>query len=222
MKGSELKTYAVILRHSQYNSRQAFPSLACLCKEAGLQRDAVQAAIKRLVSVGLIRKHRFHQGRKFKNVFTVLDTPEISLPYKPENTASRERKRDENTGKFGVKPENPTDPYQPENRAISTSRKTRLVKTLKENERESDQKEVAPPAPSRGSGSVLNRPEPSPVSTELLRQMAKELGKAKTLAYLRSLRPDQLIPEFLLGEGGEVVSGEVEPEAILSRRPVPG
>ncbi len=202
MKGSEVKIYAVILRHAQYNSRQAFPSLVCLSKETGLQRDTIQAAIKRLVSFGLIRKHRFHQGRKFKNVFTVLDTPEIIIPYQPEKSASRKSKRDEKTGKYGLKPENPTDPYQPEKSAAlyqpENSASKENLKRMKENK---TREEVAPSAPIRGNGSVLKRPEPSPVSTDILLRMAKELGKRKTLAYLRSLRPDQPVPEFLLGEG---------------------
>lgn len=212
LKGSEMKTYAAILRHAQYASRQAFPSLACLCKETGLQRVTVQGAIKKLVFVGLIRKHKFYQGRKFKNVFTVQDVPEIILPYQPINSASREPRmqpknsasrgaqRDEKTGKYAVKPKNLTYPYQPEKLTCSTSRKTRLVNRLKETEIDSDQKDDAPPAPSRGSGSALRRPEPKPASTDLLRHMAQELGKEKTLAYLRRYRPSQAIPEFLLDE----------------------
>lgn len=72
--------------------------------------------------------------------------------------------------------------------------------------------ENPPPPPTGGNGSDLKRPEPSHVSTEILQRMSKELGKGKTLAYLRALRPNQPVPEFLLGEGtAEQASVNEEP-----------
>ena len=229
MKGSELKVYAVILRHAHYSSRQSFPSINGIIKESGTSRRHIQASIKALLSYGLIEKHRFRSGLKFKCVYTIKDNPEIAPPIKPQKVASWEGRNRDDSGKFsnkpqkvaswsgendeipddsGVKPQKVTSAIKPQKVTNPTSHERWLVKRLKETERDSDQKSDAPPAPSRGSGSVLNRPEPSPVSTDLLRKMSKELGKAKTLAYLRSLRPNQLVPDFLLGDGGEGVSPE--------------
>ncbi|MDD8014061.1 MAG: hypothetical protein PHX45_00090 [Acidobacteriota bacterium] len=212
MKGSEIKTYAVILRHAQYNSRQAFPSLACIVREAGICRRVIQSSIDALLGYGLIKKHRFLNGKKFRCVYTIIDNPKIVLPNKPQKMASWEGRERAKTGKFTIKPQKVTCPNKPQKVTdINKPQNMASKNTLKKTEINSDQSENAPSAPSRGNGSGPHQPEPSFISEATLRAFLKDFGRAKTLALFRKLRPYQAIPEFLLGGSSDDQSPEKPP-----------
>jgi hypothetical protein len=215
LSNPERSVLIVIIRHANFHSRQSWPCLDRLVNESGFGRGPVQRSIRNLISYGVIKKHRFMQGRKFKCVYTVIDKPEIALPNKSVSTASKREISREKGGKFGVQPCSRTTANKPFARSVTYKSVSTAYKNEK-NRKDSDQKEADPPAPIQGSGSVL-RPEPPPVSTDILRRMAKELGKVKALAYLRALRPNQPIPDFLRG-GSEVLSpspGPQDPEPAM-------
>jgi len=119
MKGSEVKILNVIFRHRNRDTRQSFPSIPRMMAEAGLCRESVQAAVKRLISYGAVEKHRYRKGQKFYCVYSIPDNPIIKLPNKPEKSAGKEGQIREKSGRFGKLSKNPTNAYQPEKSAES-------------------------------------------------------------------------------------------------------
>ena len=101
MKGSDVKVLVSLMRHMDKKTRQSFPSLDRIGREAGLGRTVVQAAIGRLTGYGAISKHRFSSGRKFKNVYTIIENQNLYVPIKPIKPASGSAEnRDIVTGKW--------------------------------------------------------------------------------------------------------------------------
>ena len=151
MKGSDLKVLIVLMRRMDTKTRQSFPSLERIEKESGIERGTVQEAIKRLVASGVILKHRFSSGRKWKNVFTISDNPKIVLPIQPKKSARWESQNREHSSGRWVKPKNSAAPIQPNNPQNSYSQESRLASSFFSKATNSE-RGIPPPPPMGGDG----------------------------------------------------------------------
>jgi hypothetical protein len=202
MKGSEVKVLQVILRHRNRDSRQSFPSIPRMMAEAGLCRESVQAAVKRLISYGLIGKHRFRMGMKFKCVYTVIDDPIVRLPNKPEKSAGKDGQIREKSGRFRKLSKNPTNANKPEKSAESNKPEKSALNKI---EQDINYTEEAPlPSPGGGNASGPKPPEASfkakIISDDTVQKIVEAKGRDYTLKVLRD--GGYVVPPFLLIEGG--------------------
>ena len=98
MEKSHLRVYMCLDSHKN-SSWQSFPSLATIQKEIHMCLPIVQAAIKDLVTWGLILKaHRKREkGRGYRTIYTIIREPAIKIPHKrvkEKILLTKKRKRD--------------------------------------------------------------------------------------------------------------------------------
>jgi hypothetical protein len=201
MKGSTFKVLAVLSRYKNRNSLQCFPSLRRIQTDAGLSRGIVQSSIKDLESYGLISKHRYHSGRKFKCVYTLADPEKAHLTVpanKPKKSASWEDQKREKTGKFGIKPKKSTETNKPRKFTVANKPTFTAYNNLEQDLTNSDQS--PPSAPQGGNGSFgLRTSEPIRssffISPETIMKFIDLKGEAWIRDYLRN--KGYPIPDFL-------------------------
>lgn len=106
MKPSEIKVYAVITRYKNFRTGWCFPSVDTISRDSGYNKNVVCKATKRLESYGLILKRRSPKTLNFRNLYKVLEDPEINfniIPQKMEKRGQRVRGKD---GKWKAAPQN--------------------------------------------------------------------------------------------------------------------
>ncbi len=197
LSGSATKVYLSIFSHRRNFSKQAFPSLALICKETGLSRGTVQKSLKSLINTGVIGRHHFKSGRKFKSVYTIPDAPEIMLSIKPKKSARWLGQFRTKTGKFGIQPKKPNTAIQPNKSASSIQLKeSAMNKTLTRNELYSDKKIPPSLAPPQGGNGVASATPSLLPSTEVLKGFIASHGREWLMNYM--MEHSYPVPEWLL------------------------
>jgi hypothetical protein len=116
MKPSEKAVYGVLCHHRNYNTNICFPSIETICKESGVHKNKVCAALQQLCVYGLIDKWRTSKKAKYKNSFRIIMKPNIDPSTFPQKTEKKcKQYRDKKSGKFGVCPQNTETDTCPQN-----------------------------------------------------------------------------------------------------------
>ncbi len=116
MKPCEVKVYMVLCYFANYHSGCCFPNVKTIGEIAGVNKNKIGQATRRLMELGLIIKKRAPRAFKFKNTYTIVRSPLIDPSIiVPQKTDKRSLPKREKDGRWGVVPQNTESRICPSN-----------------------------------------------------------------------------------------------------------
>jgi hypothetical protein len=100
MTPSDRSVFGVLFRHADYWTGQCFLTTKTIANKAGANRRIAQAAVRRLISYGILVKKYIGEPKKRRIIYTFLEEPKMMIPIKPSNMALLNARKRAKNGKF--------------------------------------------------------------------------------------------------------------------------